>query len=711
MTGYGPIWGQPSKRPRISSTGEKLCKCQALSLAKAFNDADKYFSGNWDLVLGLRDWRDARESFKGTLVTPLHINSLMVHECEVCRFLWDARLQDDPRRRFELRAFPSYWAIPMVKASGDAVSKQDRNLQHGVLVVVPESLNGPVATHHNFSKVAIFRRQPSMSESTIQARRIDPHVDFSLVKEWITFCNTNHGRSCPKPGNAMGAKSTGVPHIPGFRLIDCETKEILSMPVSSDYVAISYVWGVVATDSEETPKWPRVVEDAAKATLALGFRYLWVDQFCIDQSDPKDKAQQVARMDVIYQQAQLTIIAAAGPDARFGLAGVDRSRPVPNSIELGDLTLTRTPGDACDSIRMSKWWTRGWTYQEGALSRRSIVFTTEQVYYECGGMVSCESFELPSNLLHMKNLKYQGKLVKPGILSGVEGGRKSVNSFRLAASTKQESQHERVQSHISNYAHRDLTHNSDMLNAFLGILAAYNVKSFFGILVPDSLASQLSPTSRKWVFLPHEAGAWELAQGLISWWHTDRGATRIPEFPSWSWAGWRGHVKARDNGIASTYGGDWPPSLEVNANPVYPTPLHKRQKPKYTAPRLPAIDLVGPSRLNLAGLTLAAQVKDDLIHLKMTDSHCYELTITLALSVAVSAKELITCWGDKKPAGEKGWEAIYMARIIQKDTGEDVWVENMSLPPIGYPPPLTTESIEKLKGLEGVTVDEIDNND
>ncbi|KAJ3539376.1 hypothetical protein NM208_g5517 [Fusarium decemcellulare] len=49
--------------------------------------------------------------------------------------------------------------------------------------------------------------------------------------------------------------------------------------------------------------------------------------------------------------------------------------------------------------------------------------------------------------------------------------------------------------------------------------------------------------------------------------------------------------------------------------------------------------------------------------------------------------------------------------IIQKDTGEHVWMENMSLPPIGYPPPLTTESIEKLKGLEGVMVDEVDNND
>lgn len=42
----------------------------------------------------------------------------------------------------------------------------------------------------------------------------------------------------------------------------------------------------------------------------------------------------------------------------------------------------------------SQYWTRGWTYQEGVLSNRRIVFTEHQTYWECRSMASHESADI-----------------------------------------------------------------------------------------------------------------------------------------------------------------------------------------------------------------------------------------------------------------------------------------------------------------------------
>ncbi|RSM15162.1 hypothetical protein CDV31_005096 [Fusarium ambrosium] len=48
-----------------------------------------------------------------------------------------------------------------------------------------------------------------------------------------------------------------------------------------------------------------------------------------------------------------------------------------------------------------------------------------------------------------------------------------------------------------------------------------------------------------------------------------------------------------------------------------------------------------------------------------------------------------------------------LREIIQNDTGEEAWIETRSLPPIGMPPPLTAEAVQKLKGLAGVNVQDL----
>ncbi|RAL10040.1 uncharacterized protein BO97DRAFT_426820 [Aspergillus homomorphus CBS 101889] len=49
-----------------------------------------------------------------------------------------------------------------------------------------------------------------------------------------------------------------------------------------------------------------------------------------------------------------------------------------------------------------------------------------------------------------------------------------------------------------------------------------------------------------------------------------------------------------------------------------------------------------------------------------------------------------------------------VVKIIQEDTGKEFWICNRALPPSCYPPPLTTDTIDKLKELDGVKVGNLD---
>jgi hypothetical protein len=59
---------------------------------------------------------------------------------------------------------------------------------------------------------------------------------------------------------------------------------------------------------------PDTIEDAITVTRNLGFQYLWIDRYCIDQQNEKEASAQIRQMDLVYKNAEITIIAAAGKD-------------------------------------------------------------------------------------------------------------------------------------------------------------------------------------------------------------------------------------------------------------------------------------------------------------------------------------------------------------------------------------------------------------
>jgi len=149
---------------------------------------------------------------------------------------------------------------------------------------------------------------------------------------------------------------------------------------------------------------PLLIRNCIQLVLKLGLGYLWVDRYCIDQSSYADKHDQIQKMDIIYANANLTILAAAGKDPSFGLPGFGgRSRKQQAQLQVGNHLIAATLPETQHSLSKTKRATRAWTYQEGLLSNRRLIFTVDQVAFECNSMHCRESVILPLDMMHTKD--------------------------------------------------------------------------------------------------------------------------------------------------------------------------------------------------------------------------------------------------------------------------------------------------------------------
>jgi ankyrin repeat protein len=362
----------------------------------------------------------------------------------------------------------------------------------------------------------------------LTVRRMKPdQIDFSVVRSWIDCCiNTHFKKRCKGKPNAFET----VPHL---KLIDCANRKVIvpSPSAQEPYVALSYVWGPYERpeldESNHLGKVEAVVEDAMHVTLQLGFTYLWVDRHCISQNDKAIMKEQLDAMNILYRNSELTIIAAAGSNSSFGLPGVShRPRKAQACSRIKGHILTSIPTDPTNDIIDSKWHTRGWTYQEGLLSRRRLMFTEHEVSYECHKLLAREAIALPMRIYRM-SAKISSTRFHPGSWSfprnGVGGSRSpSRDLFAL----------------LQAYTSRDLTYDYDILNAMLGIFQAYEefdppVYHLCGVpMLTGSDSYSKKPSASLEGF----------TNGLC--WFLNRPAARRSGFPSWSWTGWKGVVGA-----------------------------------------------------------------------------------------------------------------------------------------------------------------------
>ena len=132
-----------------------------------------------------------------------------------------------------------------------------------------------------------------------------------------------------------------------------------------------------------TSKLPRTVEDAMHLTSLLGYEYLWVDAFCIDQADTEDLRRNISTMDAVYALDTLTIYAADG-DSNSGIRGLTQGSQnfQQATVRYSDDVQLMVARPAEYFVERSRWNTRAWTFQERICSRRGLIFFDYRFFFQ-----------------------------------------------------------------------------------------------------------------------------------------------------------------------------------------------------------------------------------------------------------------------------------------------------------------------------------------
>lgn len=231
---------------------------------------------------------------------------------------------------------------------------------------------------------------------------------FKLLNEWIHVCDTNNNcTSVQEHEGHVDSMPTRVIHVgtaenPCLRLVETGGN------VKGRYVALSYCWGklekhqrfITSTDNLDDRKkeikldeMPNSFRDAVIATRALGVAYLWIDSLCIIQGDDADWKAESAKMEEVFSSVYCAIAASSARSSLEGFLGdrIPRACAAVHPSQGPVLYLAGALDDFQGHVEQSFLNTRGWVLQERALSRRTLHFTSTQVYWECGQSVYCET--------------------------------------------------------------------------------------------------------------------------------------------------------------------------------------------------------------------------------------------------------------------------------------------------------------------------------
>ncbi|CAJ0554748.1 Ff.00g132610.m01.CDS01 [Fusarium sp. VM40] len=362
---------------------------------------------------------------------------------------------------------------------------------------------------HNFGCLAEYADE--FNGIGQKVRLINPaRVDFNVIKRWLALCEGQHGKLCNPP-----MQSRSLPK--GFTVINCVSRNLEPLPAEAKFAALSYVWG--ASTSTSTSKsasmFPRTIEDSIAVALGLGLAYIWIDRYCVPQQDCPEKLEQIQKMHEIYREADLTIVAAAGEGPDHGLPGISASRAKAPSVDLriGSHRILSTGKSVQETLRGTVWASRAWTYQEGLVSRRKLIFTDEQVYLHCMQREFRETIDQDYSLLARSDSDDLSTPFQCGILHLIPQKQGLESVYWL----------------IGDFSKRKITFQSDTLNALLGVL------NFFQEAYPDEFRhiwGQPIPYKKT-------SSMGDIVASAMRWQHRNK-VERRPEFPSWSWIGWTG---------------------------------------------------------------------------------------------------------------------------------------------------------------------------
>lgn len=494
------------KSRRELSTNVRLCRgCQSIV--------------GW-FFLDLRTWKRATAGHDHCVSIQVLSEDDLDAMCLLCSLLGNLiqklRASDiaDRDKSYQLSATTTAWLFEGSKA----VNKHE---EVPAFCVWPDGqpLLGPEIIKYNASfalSLGIASEGSQYLSRAIHARQIGPYADPTLVREWIAFCDAQHRRfNCHSPGDVS---------IPYFCVIDCNASPPCLVYAdtrnSRGYITLSYVWG---KDPCEGPdeygclphRLPELIRGAIWVTLTLGYRYLWIDRYCVPQNDRIRKHTLVENMDKIYEGSALCIIAPSARSPKDGLHGITRPREVrQETIHLGLGSLSQIMTNIKEEVDNSHWNSRGWTYQESILARRRLIFTATQCCFQCGEQCFLET------LAYLPQSKFDFRHT-PHPFTERYDENDSLREFDLRA---------------KEYSRRQLSKDSDAVPAITGILNRFRCFTHVsGVPVfhpthSDTTLVEALLGGLTWIF-----GVNYSVVESYSWENFPRRRLGVP---SWTWCAW-----------------------------------------------------------------------------------------------------------------------------------------------------------------------------
>lgn len=482
--------------------------------------------------------------------------------CLVCRFLASSTSLMDTcvvADTWHLRAF-DIDTIMTEQVQSDMIT-----LQKLVLVLIPGPGDEELEFEVNESDIIVPTNRVTDQRFTNHVAgptgRIlnEKRVSWDLIKTWLDTCINHHNVRCT--AKLTDAQLRNM--ISTIQVIDCRDGSIVPFD-GSGFVALSYCIGprkrkrsFQSQTSKQTRHRAKVVVDAIECTKKLGYRYLWVDQVCIDQNDKTVLQETISKMNLIYSQAVLTI-ASLAPTQNDGLPGVlNVLRQQQPCLQTETTTYVSTMHSLAVAVNKSKWTSRAWCYQEAVLSKRLLIFSSQQVYFVC-------------NSSHLSEALTCSTERHNPALTGLRPSEYVAAGTSVDGSLVQDEEEWSFGAWLAAFTTRDITFQNDVLNAFRGILNISGHRSFWGVpFIIDNRSQQGDKT--------YSNLAEAFARGL-SWstsYNSDRFVeTRPPptsddfysrkDFPSWSWASCRTYCRPVRYQIPGGFAAEYSSHMDMN---------------------------------------------------------------------------------------------------------------------------------------------------
>ncbi|TGO40875.1 hypothetical protein BHYA_0030g00420 [Botrytis hyacinthi] len=306
-------------------------------------------------------------------------------ECDICEVIYTAA------KDHCIKSCDDIQRISLVRSGDDFLLKgTDRKFLR--LIETKQDMTVPLAAPELASLTS--NRDPSPAD-------LDSFM--KLPRAWLEECNTNHEDICaPKNTHILPTRLISVANLKKPKIVATADLSQTNLPEGIRYIALSHSWGVMPYEDITTQnnleqrqkkipmdELPLSFRNAIAITSALGCTYLWIDSLCIIQGPDGDFGKEADKMQTTFNGAYCVLAACNAQSAKVGFLENRESRS--KCVKIGDVFVSPITIDFEREVLNSPLARRGWVLQERALARRTIYFTDNQTYWECGEGIRCET--------------------------------------------------------------------------------------------------------------------------------------------------------------------------------------------------------------------------------------------------------------------------------------------------------------------------------